>query len=217
MTTTARHAGRPFGRGFTLIEASITLVLTSTLVLASLVAVGGSVKARVQHENATSGFNASHDLLNEILAQSYMHPGATPVFGLEAGESATTRIAWNDVDDYDGWTSSPPQRPDGTEITELEQWTRTVSVAWVYADTPGADAASDTGVKRIEVTTTSPNGHSVSAVALRTAAGAREHPPTLSGDYVMRTSIKIEIGADPANSTTVETSSTQVNHVRSTP
>ena len=41
------------------------------------------------------------------------------MFGLETGENPATRAAWNDVDDYNGWTESPPQTKSGTVIPDF--------------------------------------------------------------------------------------------------
>lgn len=216
MSRRTRHMLRA-NHGFTLIEASFSILLTGTLILASLAAVGGSVKARVRHESTTTGFHAAHDLLNEVLSQPYEDSGAAPAWGLEAGEDSTIRSTWDDVDDYADWFASPPVRRDGTVIPELNGWTRAVTVTWAMPDNPQDDSGAETGVKRIEVTVVGPNGHETVARGLRSRAGGRDIAPAASGNYILRTTIRIELGTDPERATTVETSTTQVNHVLSNP
>ena len=66
-------------------------------------------------------------------------------------ETAGTRAAFDDVDDYSAWTESPPQRKDGSVLSDLAEWRRDVSVDLVRPANPGLLAISDQGVKRITV------------------------------------------------------------------
>ena len=100
---------------------------------------------------------------------AYEDPDQTPNFGGESGESGGSRIDWDDVDDYAGWSASPPEANDGTTLSGFEAWTRSVEVVWVK---PGQlnTVGAKTGVKRISVTVSRNDGPATELVAIRTQA-----------------------------------------------
>jgi PKD repeat protein len=116
------------------------------------VAVGASRATRARMADRVRGEQIALDLMAEILQTAYQDPvQATPAFGLEPGESATSRAAWNDVDDYNGWTESPPQSKAGNVIPDFSGWTRSVVVEWIDPATLTPTSTANTGIKRITV------------------------------------------------------------------
>ena len=61
-------------------------------------------------------------------------------------------LNFDDVDDYDGWDSSPPESRDGASMANSTGWRRTVVVERVDPAAPMSTVASDKGLKRITVT-----------------------------------------------------------------
>ena len=59
---------------------------------------------------ADHAFGAAEDATGPVL------------FGHEIGEATTSRASCNDVDDYNGWTETPPQNQDGTSMSNLSGW-----------------------------------------------------------------------------------------------
>jgi hypothetical protein len=115
--------------------------------------------------------------------------------GPEIDEGTSTRLDFDDVDDYDGWTASPPQEKDGTELTEYAGWTRNVTVEFVDAFAPGGSATvSDTGAKRITVTVTDPRGAETTVVSVRTKSGTYEHEVTATRTYCSWIGLDLQIG-----------------------
>lgn len=96
------------------------------------------------------------DLMAEILDCNFEDPARAPgSFGMEAGESI--RRDFNDVDDYDGWTESPPKNRDGNPLssTAFGGYARSVEVFNVNeADFVTATADGATGAKAVRVTVT---------------------------------------------------------------
>jgi hypothetical protein len=92
------------------------------------------------------------------------------VFGLESGESTGNRSLFDDVDDYVGWTSSPPVNRSGIAIPGMTGWTHTVSVAWADPVTLGNTNSINTGLKKITVTATK-NGKSLGSVSSYRSVG----------------------------------------------
>jgi type II secretory pathway pseudopilin PulG len=132
------HWGPPRNRcrraGFTLIEAVISTVIVAVMFVAALNTVGAARVAQYKAALVGRGRMYAEALMTEILQQSYQEPGATYVFGREAGESETIRTAYDDVDDYHGWTESPLAAQDGTALPNSANWSRTVtsngSILW---------------------------------------------------------------------------------------
>jgi type II secretory pathway pseudopilin PulG len=154
--------------GFTLVEAVISTVIVSVMFVAALNTVGAA--RLTQHKAALAGRGRmfASSLMQEILQQSYQEPGTTWVFGREAGESDTSRAAYDDVDDYHGWTESPPTAKDGAALPNSANWSRTVTVEWVDPLNSKQVSATETGAKRITVVVAFRNVPQATAVAVRT-------------------------------------------------
>jgi type II secretory pathway pseudopilin PulG len=138
--------------GFTLIEAVMSMLVVGLMMVAAMNTVGASRVAQSRNAEQSLGPMLAEDLMSEILSQNYEEPVDTVSFGRES-ESGGDRVDWDDVDDYEGWSSSPPENKDGNAIPDLDGWGRKVTV--VFVD-PGLvnTSASDIGHKRIVVTVT---------------------------------------------------------------
>ncbi len=88
--------------------------------------VGAVFRARGQSGDATTARLLADSLLAEILEKAYQDPDATPVFGVESGE--TSRALYDDVDDYAGLSETPPKFRDGVSMSHLTGWARNVTV-----------------------------------------------------------------------------------------
>jgi hypothetical protein len=136
---------------FTIVEATISTIIVAVMLVAALNTVGVSKTTQFRTALVARGQLLAEALMAEILLQSYQEPDATPVFGRETGELATVRSAYDDVDDYQGWSASPPTARDGTVLTNSTGWKRTVTVERVVATDPAQTSATETGAKRITV------------------------------------------------------------------
>lgn len=154
--------------GFSLIESVISIVVVSTLLLASLHAVAVWTVNRAAIEQRMAGPGLAQDLMAEILSMPFEEPVDPPTFGRESSESDINRVAWDDIDDYHGWSASPPQLRNGTEQTELVDWTREVQVEWVDPLDPNTAVVGPTSTKRITVSTFQFGRPVSEVVALRT-------------------------------------------------
>jgi len=148
-------AARP-GRGFSLIEAVLSVVIVGGLLVAAMNTLGAGTTAEYTTAERSRALLLAEDLMSEILQQAYEEPSLPPgSFGRGSDESATgDRSGFDDVDDYHGWSASPPERRDGTPIAWASGFTRTVEVHRVDASDLNLVSGSDTGVKRIRVTVT---------------------------------------------------------------
>ncbi len=155
---------------FTLAESLVSMLIIAGLLVVALNTVGDATVGRQNIGDRSRGQLLAQDLMVEILAQAYEEPVDVPFFGPEAPETSTSRADYDDVDDYDRWEASPPQKKDGTEIPDSTGWRRKVTVEYTDPDNLVAKMVSDTGVKRITVTVEHNDIVVASMVAIRTAA-----------------------------------------------
>ncbi len=154
---------------FTLVEAVISTVVVAVMFAVALQTVGASRITQQKASLVSQGQTLAESLLAEILQQNYQEPGSTYVFGREAGESDTIRTAYDDVDDYQGWTESPPVAKDGTALPNSANWRRTVTVEWVHPLDPQQVQGSESGAKRITVVAAFRNVPQATVVAVKAA------------------------------------------------
>lgn len=148
-------------RGFLLMEAATaTLVLSLALVTLIPVFILALRSAR-QMEQITAGTQLSAGLMEEIALRKW--DTATPrppvyiagktTLGTDQGETASDKRTFDDIDDFNGWTESPPKDPVMNPLTAFAAYTRTVTVGYVNPDlTP---AGSPTDYKYVSVCTSS--------------------------------------------------------------
>lgn len=151
---------RPLGSlnrpGFTLAEASISVLLVGLLMASALTSLGASKRREGDTISRLKGEQLAGALMNEILMLTFQEPDTSvdPVFGPEPGESTGNRLLFDDVDDYANWTSSPPSDRSGIEIPGFSGWTSSVNVIWADPLTLGSTASINTDLKKITVTAT---------------------------------------------------------------
>ena len=138
MAMTRDHVGRSRPgrcrrRGFTLVEAAVSVLIVGLMLTAALYALGGVGKARAVGLGQGRGMLLAQDLLNEVLRAAYTDPQSPGGWGPEAEENTATRADFDDVDDYLGWSASPPQAKDGTALAGYDGWQRSVAVSQGFA------------------------------------------------------------------------------------
>ncbi|MFG0284594.1 MAG: prepilin-type N-terminal cleavage/methylation domain-containing protein [Phycisphaerales bacterium JB039] len=117
-------------RGLTLIETVASLAIISVLGLAALRALGAAALSRALAEDRARAATLAHDLLEEILAKPYGLPPAV-------APTDPTRLAFDDIGDYHGWSASPPVAPDGATLAPAP-WRREATVQPVQTSDPAA-------------------------------------------------------------------------------
>ncbi|MFO0860269.1 MAG: hypothetical protein U0570_06920 [Phycisphaerales bacterium] len=146
------HPKHPTHHAVTLIECAGASIILGLMLVAGLRAAAGAGASQAASARALSGTLLAESLLNEVLAKSYEEAPGTASLGLDAGELATDKTTFDDVDDYNGWTESPPKAFDGSALPSMTNWSRSVAVLRVSTSSPDSSSASETGLKRIEVT-----------------------------------------------------------------
>jgi hypothetical protein len=153
-----------------MVEAAVCMVIVGLTMVAALTTAGASRLSLRKMGDQGRGKLLAQALMSEILRQEYKDQGGSPKFGIEIGESGTTRAAFDDVDDYHGWTASPPQHKDGTDIPESTGWERSVTVKTVNTTNFGSTLGIDTGLVMIIVEVTYNGAPVASLTALRSGA-----------------------------------------------
>lgn len=182
--------------GISLVEVLVSMVLVGLLLVASMRSVGGIFQTWSTSQNLHCRMSLAQQIMAEILQQSYSDPGGGTSWGTELSESSANRSTWDDVDDYDGWSSAPQSR-DGTPMAGYERWRRYVRVVYADLSNPVQMSLSDEGLKQISVTVTDPTGGETVLVAYRSRWGALEQLPEADGAFVAHVTSEIQLGSAP--------------------
>ncbi len=162
-------AGGDAKRALSMIEVALSTVIIAVVLLSAMNMVGAAGMSMSSMANRATGTLLAEQLMAEILEQAYeersLEPGS---FGTEAVEAVPgDRSLYDDVDDYDTWSASPPQNKDGTLIPDRSDWRRSVAVAYVNPSNLTQTVESSSGVKRVTVTVSFNNVLVTAIVALR--------------------------------------------------
>jgi hypothetical protein len=133
-----------------MIEAMAAVGMVAVLLVVALNTVGASNANQFRTAQRTTGSGLAQSLLNEIVQLNYKDT-ALPLFGPEVGENSMSKSTFDDVDDFNNWSESPPQAKDGVGYSELSGWSRAVTVQWVTLADPGVVSLTDTGLKLVTV------------------------------------------------------------------
>ncbi|MFO7904458.1 MAG: hypothetical protein ACQESR_23680 [Planctomycetota bacterium] len=179
-------------------EVIFSTFLVGVMLLATMRAVGGVFRTRLVAEQRLKGESLARRMMVEIGRHPYEDPDNTPTFGPESGEGPT-RCDFDDVDDYAGWSASPPETPDGTPIPNCTGWTRAVEIQRVSVQSL-EPMSQETGLKRMQVTVTGPGGEQFELRALRAASGGLELRPPIDRTYVAGVNGELRLGAQNSSS-----------------
>jgi type II secretory pathway pseudopilin PulG len=161
---------RPTRRGFSLIEATFSVILVAVMFAAVMTTVGAARVVRYKTDGRSRGSTLAHDLMAEILQTPYEEPDGPGAFGRDPAESGGDRAEFDDIDDYDNWNSSPPELRDGTPLSLPVGWSRAVEVRWIVANNLTLTSGTETDAKRIIVTVKHNNVTMAQITAIRTRA-----------------------------------------------
>ena len=144
-------------------EAAFATLIVGMMLVAAMSTAGASGAAQRRAADRGRGSLLGQALMSEIVLQAYVNPNGN----VSNATIPPTRTNFNNVDDYNGWSESPPQNKDGSTISNFAGWGRSVSVSWVNTSNLTTTASSDTGVKRITITVTKNNAVVATLVAIR--------------------------------------------------
>jgi type II secretory pathway pseudopilin PulG len=159
-------------RALSLVEVVAATMIVGLMTVAALNSLGAAAASSKSISNRALALGLADELMAEIQLKSYKDPNSTPAFGLETGEAASPRSAFDDVDDYHLWNQSPPVYSDGTVMPERSDWRHKAVVDYVQPASPtlGTVGNTDQGAKRIKVTIEYRDRILAEQVAVRTDA-----------------------------------------------
>lgn len=184
--------------GTTLVEVLVGSALVGVMIVASLESVRNASYTRRLNASRMVGPALAEDLLGEVLATPYEDPeGGGGALGVESGELSATRADFDDVDDFHGWDSADAEVKAGDAIADYSGWRRQVNVRWADPTDLDATPVSDSGLKLVSVTVTSPEGVVTEFEALRWRGGALEQTPEADMTAVTWVGAELRVGASP--------------------
>jgi len=197
-----------------MLEVIISSMLIGVVMVAALDSAGSAMLAMRLQSEQIDGETLAYSLMSEIMAMPYEEPDttATVVFGPESDEPAigTTRLSFDDLDDYRGWSSAPVNR-DGTPIPGTTGWLRAAEVkkvSWANPTNVLSDNFLEQGIRRVSVTVTDPDGVATVIRAIRSKYGATEQLPALDTDVVTTVTVSLTAG----DAASVSNTGSVVNH-----
>lgn len=188
----------PRRTGMTLVEATVAMVVVSVLMVAALNTLGASARAGTVQVRHGRAYTLAQGLMNEVLGTRYADPQGGSGLGRDAGEAADVRAAYDDVDDYNGWSASPPEDKSGAALEGATGWTRQVAVAYVDPNNPATVVGADQGLKRITVTVSDPRGRQTTLTALRGQNSIYDAAPSGGGQRVRWVGLDVQVGEESA-------------------
>ncbi len=180
-----------------MVEVVVATLLSGIVIIGSLEVMGGAIKTRTASSQYALGPMLASELLAEVMSKSYEDPeapGTGSLFGVgkESGESA--RSTFDDVDDYWNYSESPPLDSNDQEMTQYSGWSRAVS--WRYAKTGDTSFSFfPTGLTKVTVTVTAPDGSVTRRYGIRSKDGALEQPVAIDSEIVTWVGAELQIGA----------------------
>jgi hypothetical protein len=161
-------------RALTIIEVTVSMLVVSAMLGASLCAVAASRAAVMTGRDRATAAALADDLLGFIYKLPYNSPSGS-LLGIELGNLLADKTTLDDVDDFHGMTESPPCDALKSPLPGLTGWERSVVVEWVTLANPGVAHASETGVKRITVVVKKNGVELARRSALRTALSSESN------------------------------------------
>ena len=187
--------------GISLIEVVVSTVIVALVISTSMQTVATTVSIRTRTTELQLGPSLARGLLCELLQKPYADPNElTSTIGLDTAESSGNRWSFDDVDDYHGWSSASPVYADGSAMPIGAGWLREVTV--VFTDPSNlSDTGTDMGLKRINVSVTSPGGKVTALEIFRSRQGTNERPLHADREIVSGASVLIELTSGSAAAT----------------
>lgn len=153
----------------------MTIMLVGVGLVASMRALPVILKVSQATRQQLVAQRLATELLAEIAMLPYEDPDGNVKFGIEGDEAADTRADFDDIDDYDEWKASPPQKKDGQAEPDCTGYTRSVLVQSVKVDDfNDFEGNHNTKPKRITITVSRPGMTPVVITTVRLMGSNRE-------------------------------------------
>lgn len=156
--------------GFTLVETMLASILVAITIVAALQSVSATMMTQKKLADRARGEQLAEALMSEILTKLYQDLNNPLACGVESGENAADRRTYDDIDDYCGWSESPPANADGSLISGFAGWSRRVTVEYLQPNDWSRTQVGDGGARRVTVEVSNGSDIQVKLQAFRTRA-----------------------------------------------
>jgi hypothetical protein len=174
------------------------VLIVGGLLAMAVGAIGATGRVRRVVAERQQALALGEQLMTEIMQCYFQDP---------AGGTQNGRANFNDVDDYDKYSDSPPTDKAGAALAGCTGWSRTVRVDTVRETDP-TQKNGGTTLKRIAVTVTAPSGRTWTMYGLRAKSGAYELAPAATTNYLTYAGVELQVGT---NTTTVRRTAHPLN------
>jgi type II secretory pathway pseudopilin PulG len=137
--------------GFGQVEVVVSTVIVGVLMVSSFSTIAASRRSQIFESNRVRGLAIAEALMTEIAQLPTREPSCDCGFGPETGETGTTRINFDDVDDYNNLLDSPPRAKNGTVYAGYSDLRRRVVVSRVSVSDWNVVSTTFAGVYRVTV------------------------------------------------------------------
>ncbi|MFI4916072.1 MAG: hypothetical protein ACIAS6_06135 [Phycisphaerales bacterium JB060] len=175
----------PRRKGFSIIEATLAVILIGTAMVAALNVAAAASRTSASATQRRMAERLAHYLMSEIMTQPASRADAT------SAASAPRLNNFDHVLDYQGLRERPPTTADGTPCAPAG-WEWSVDVTPRGTDTIEA-RAMDLRMYVITVTVELPNGTTISTQALRGNAVSVERVPVVDHARVVQVPVSITL------------------------
>lgn len=150
MISTWTRKGNCFRRGIGNLEVVVATALSAFVVVGAMNAMGAAQVNTLRLRNQVTALRLVEELFTEIDQLQYEDLTGSTI-GLDTGESGTTRANYDDIDDYNGLSESPPVKRNGSATENSAGFQRECVVRFVDPRSPTTVSATDTFVKQVIV------------------------------------------------------------------
>ena len=139
-------------KGFSYVEVLLAAMIMSILMVSAVRLFGNLGRSGRDTTDQAAAAELAIQMIEEIKSQQYKDPNAANEFGPGANETGETRIGFDDIDDYQGWSACPVETRRGGAYDEYPHLTRSVTVRHVAADDFTHTVSDDQGFKEVTIT-----------------------------------------------------------------
>ena len=150
----SRAARDGLGRaGFSLIEVAVAIVIIGIGVLALLTCVGAGTRANDAGQELTQATFLAQEIREWTLGLPFSDPNSADQGNPPGLDSGETQYSVDDLDDLMDVTYSPPRDGTGSAISDMGDWSQTLTLTWRDpADLATVVAPGTSNVIHVELT-----------------------------------------------------------------
>lgn len=137
-----------------MIETTVSIIIVSILLIGSLETLTFAVRSTARNQERLLANCFAEQLYSEISILNFIDPSEnTHTLGTESSETdKSTRIQYDDIDDYNGMIEGNLMFRDGILIPNSTGWTRSVIVEAISPDNPGISSPISSHLRKLTIT-----------------------------------------------------------------